>query len=263
MALQHAKQLVESFPEKSIICYTDGGCSGNPGPCGAGTVVQFPAKDGSSRGVRTIETSVSIAQGTNNIGELWAIGAALQLIQQQQEKEEDLTNRLDNGQVHILTDSRYAHGLLCLGWKPKANTELATAVKTLLDSCWQTGLKAKIHWVAGHAGVPGNEKADDLATSAVAGNGAISISDLDTVLKHPSFVLGQLFLPSQALVTSLCLTGAMRVLKTHSADKRKAVTNIDKNVHEDDHKSTRTSAGIEESSPDFKKPNKRAKTRAA
>ena len=57
------------------MCYTDGGCINNPGPCGAGAVIQF------GKGGKIIERSESLGIHTNNIGELWGIWLALHTVQ--------------------------------------------------------------------------------------------------------------------------------------------------------------------------------------
>jgi ribonuclease HI len=127
----------------TIIVYADGACSGNPGPAGIGVVVQ----DG---GVRR-ELSQFLGQGTNNIAELTAILEAAAVI-------EDPARP-----VRMHTDSKYAIGVLSLGWKAKANQELVARVKQALQRFTDLEL---IH-VPGHAGVLLNERADQLAVQAV------------------------------------------------------------------------------------------------
>lgn len=127
----------------TIIVYADGACSGNPGPAGIGVVVQ----DG---GVRR-ELSQYLGQGTNNIAELTAILEAARIIEQPERP------------VRIHTDSRYAIGVLSMGWKAKANQELVAQVKQALTRLRDLEL---IH-VPGHAGVLLNERADVLAVQAV------------------------------------------------------------------------------------------------
>lgn len=131
-------------PAPGIIeIYTDGACSGNPGPCGYGVVI----RDGDSY----LELSQYLGTGTNNIGELMAIKIAL-------ENVADPTRP-----VHIYTDSTYCIGVLTQGWKAKANQELIAAIKKLLPRF--TDLK--FFKVKGHAGHPLNERADTMATSSL------------------------------------------------------------------------------------------------
>jgi len=128
----------------SIIAYTDGACSGNPGPMGVGVVLLDPrTKDRRER-------SEYLGDGTNNIAELVAIKRAIELAPE------------GRGLV-VHSDSSYALGLLALGWKAKANQALVAEVRAIAEK--RPGLH--LVKVAGHAGVPENERADELARNAV------------------------------------------------------------------------------------------------
>ncbi len=134
--------------------YTDGACSGNPGPGGWGAVLGWQGK--------TREISGGEAATTNNRMELMAAIAAL----------ESLTRPVT---VRIHTDSTYVkdgitqwiHRWKRNGWKtankkPVKNEDLWRRLDAALarhDVSW--------HWVKGHAGHPGNERADTLAREAV------------------------------------------------------------------------------------------------
>ncbi len=138
--------------------YTDGACSGNPGPGGWGAVLGWQGK--------TREISGGAAATTNNRMELMAAIAAL----------ESLTRPVT---VRIHTDSTYVkdgitqwiHRWKRNGWKtankkPVKNEDLWRRLDAALarhDVSW--------HWVKGHAGHPGNERADALARAAVPGPG--------------------------------------------------------------------------------------------
>jgi len=151
-AAQAADALLASLPVHAVVCFTDGACKGNPGPAGAGAVVRLP--DG-----RVLERAVALGQATNNVGELTAIGVAMDLLD---EAEVPL-----DAEVHVLTDSQYSNGVLVLGWKAKANRELITDVKARLARRQPT-----VHWIAGHVGIPDNERADALANRGVDGSRA-------------------------------------------------------------------------------------------
>jgi ribonuclease HI len=126
-----------------VIVYTDGGCAGNPGPCGIGVVIL----DGKQRR----EVSEFIGRGTNQIAELMAIVRALELAPR------DRT-------VIVHSDSAYALGLLGKGWKAKANVELVGRMRELARGFHDLRLVK----VAGHSGVPENERCDQLAQQAIA-----------------------------------------------------------------------------------------------
>jgi ribonuclease HI len=128
----------------AVEIWTDGACSGNPGPMGIGVVVI----DGPTRR----EKGEYLGIGTNNIAELTAIGRGI-----------DLAG--DSGRrMRVYTDSSYAIGVLSKGWKAKANQDLIATLKRQLAP-----LKVEFVKVAGHAGVPENERCDELARGAITG----------------------------------------------------------------------------------------------
>jgi ribonuclease HI len=129
--------------EGAISVYTDGACSGNPGPAGLGVVLV------EEKGRQ--ELSEYLGVGTNNIAELTAIERAL-----------DMTEDI-RSPVRIHTDSQYAIGVLTKGWKAKANKELIEGILEKLE----TRSVIAIVYVPGHAGVPLNERADELAVMAI------------------------------------------------------------------------------------------------
>ena len=131
--------------EDTIIIYTDGACSGNPGPAGIGVLLQRPDE--------IVEVSEFIGSGTNNIAELSAILRGLQQLR------EDERERL----IHLYTDSGWSLGVLIGGWKAKANLELIAEIKEHLEKL----PKIELLKIRGHAGQEGNEEADHLATMAV------------------------------------------------------------------------------------------------
>lgn len=127
-------------PGEALIAYTDGACTGNPGPAGLGVVVL--------RDNGRTERSEYLGRGTNNIAELTAIQRALEMT---------------DGPVVIHTDSQYAIGVLTKGWKAKANTALIEGIRDLLGG--RRGVR--FVYVRGHAGIPLNERADELARLAI------------------------------------------------------------------------------------------------
>jgi ribonuclease HI len=135
-----------SSDQPPIIIYTDGACTGNPGPMGLGAVIL----DGKERR----ELSEYLGIGTNNIAELTAIERALAAI------APDHRGR----PIRVHTDSSYSIGVLSQNWKPKANVELIARIKDLLRQF----ADVKFVKVRGHAGIPENERCDQLANMAVA-----------------------------------------------------------------------------------------------
>jgi len=142
--------------KNTVVIYTDGACSGNPGPGGWGCVLLY---NGHRR-----ELSGGDAETTNNRMEMMAVIQAL----------ESLKRRCN---VMIFTDSVYVmKGITewIVQWK-KRNWKTAAKKPVKNVELWQRLEKAlsphdvKWTWVKGHSGVPENERADELATSAIPG----------------------------------------------------------------------------------------------
>jgi ribonuclease HI len=89
--------------------------------------------------------------GTNNIAELTAIERALEAVKDKRRS------------VIVYSDSSYAIGVLSQGWKAKANVELVARIRALVA----TFSALRFVKVRGHAGVPENERCDELAREAI------------------------------------------------------------------------------------------------
>ena len=138
---------------KHVEIYTDGACSGNPGPGGYGAILVYNGREK--------ELSGGEKQTTNNRMELLAVITALEALK-------------EPCSVTLTTDSKYVSDGITQGWaeswqargwrksdgKPAMNPELWERLLSLL----------KIHsvefvWVKGHAGHPYNERCDTLAVN--------------------------------------------------------------------------------------------------
>ena len=138
-----------------LITYTDGACSGNPGPGGWGVLMQA-VTDGTVMKER--ELCGGEADTTNNRMELLAAINALEALSRA-------------SRVTIITDSAYVKNGITewlAGWKRKGwKTSTGKPVKNV--DLWQrldaarTRHEVRWEWVKGHAGHPENERADALA----------------------------------------------------------------------------------------------------
>ena len=126
-----------------VLVYADGACSGNPGPAGLGVVMLWDEQG--------CELSEYLGKGTNNIAELTAIQRAADAMEDPRRP------------LRLYTDSGYSIGVLTKGWKAKANKQLVADVKKALARLHDV----ELHHVPGHAGVPLNERADELAREAI------------------------------------------------------------------------------------------------
>lgn len=143
-----------------LFAYTDGACSGNPGPGGWGVVLQ--AKDGETL-LKERELSGGEPNTTNNRMELMAAISALETL----ERASTIT---------IVTDSSYVkdgvtswiHGWKRNGWKTAAKKPVKNAELWQRLDLVQERHNVTWEWVKGHAGHPENERADALAREGMA-----------------------------------------------------------------------------------------------
>ncbi|MBB2778058.1 UNVERIFIED_ORG: ribonuclease HI [Comamonas terrigena] len=139
-----------------VVIYTDGACKGNPGPGGWGVLMQA--------GPHTKELFGGERETTNNRMELTAVIEALRALK----RPCDVTLFLDSEYVRKgITE--WIHGWKAKGWKtstkqPVKNVELWQALDALVSGA---GHRIEWRWVKGHAGDPGNERADALANLGV------------------------------------------------------------------------------------------------
>ncbi len=145
---------IPGFPMKQVDLFTDGACSGNPGPGGWGALLRY--------GAHEKEASGGNAATTNNRMELQAVIEGLRLLK-------------SPCAVTIHTDSRYVMDGVTkymANWKRNGwRTAEKKPVKNI-DLWEQLDAELKSHsikwvWVKGHAGHPENERVDELARLAV------------------------------------------------------------------------------------------------
>ena len=138
--------------ENILTIYTDGACSGNPGPGGWGVLLQYGDKEKTLKG--------GDPSTTNNRMEMTAAIKAIEAI-----------NETYTGEIILWTDSTYVmkgitewiHGWKKKNWiksdkKPVINSDLWKVLDNL-----NSQKNIQWNWVKGHAGVEGNERADELA----------------------------------------------------------------------------------------------------
>ena len=139
-----------------VTIYTDGACSGNPGPGGWGAILMS--------GEHRKELNGGAHETTNNQMELTAAIEALGALK-------------FPSTVDLHTDSTYVrdgitkwiHGWKRNGWKTAAKKPVKNAdLWKELDAA-QGRHQIRWHWVKGHAGHPENERADELAREGIAG----------------------------------------------------------------------------------------------
>lgn len=141
---------------KAVELFTDGACSGNPGPGGWGAILRYHSHER--------ELSGGDAHTTNNRMELSAVIAGLEQLK-------------EPCSVTLTSDSKYVCDAITKGWarswkkngwrksdkSPALNADLWNKLLALLDTHEIT-----VVWVKGHAGHPENERCDKLATAEAA-----------------------------------------------------------------------------------------------
>lgn len=144
-----------------IEIYTDGACSGNPGPGGYGILIRFPDYPE----IEVVRKSRGFPNTTNNKMELMGVIEALKMMPTKYAYS-----------VDIYTDSQYvANGYLkgwvkswkAYGWRkrdgtPVKNVEMWKELDALVIKC-----NPVFHWVKGHANNPFNNECDALARAAI------------------------------------------------------------------------------------------------
>ena len=143
--------------DEGVIIYTDGGCSGNPGPGGWAFVLRFGARETLGSGGE--------ANTTNNRMELRAVIASL----------EEAERSAPGAPVLVNTDSQYVKngiGSWIANWKrngwrtadkkPVKNKELWEELDAV-----NARVKPTFFWVHGHTGVEGNERCDSMVQDEI------------------------------------------------------------------------------------------------
>jgi ribonuclease HI len=146
--------MTQSEDDHVVVVYTDGACRGNPGPGGWGAILHFRGHEKILRGAEPLTT--------NNRMELMAAISALEALSRP-------------SAVALHTDSQYVQkgitewlpAWVRRGWrtadrKPVKNADLWQRLQAATAPH-----KVAWHWVKGHAGHPGNERADALANEAI------------------------------------------------------------------------------------------------
>ena len=153
--MSHSNERIQSLPDKNqVTLFTDGACSGNPGPGGWGVLLRY--------GESEKEVSGGEPATTNNRMEMLAVINGLEALKKPV-------------QVRIYTDSQYVMkgmtewlaGCKRRGWKtadrqPVKNMDLWQRLETAM-----TPHQVEWQWIRGHSGHVENERVDQLARAAI------------------------------------------------------------------------------------------------
>ena len=162
-AREYTNNIIKNIPKNHYTAYTDGSANLNKnkrdaprnpnttrtGPCGAGALLTPPCH--ASTPSRYLSTAIK--DGTNNIGEFYAIGLAIEAFDTDAPPDSHLT---------ILSDSRLATLTIEHNAKTNKNKDLINAIRSIYWRVKHTK-NITIHWIPAHIGTLGNETADALA----------------------------------------------------------------------------------------------------
>ncbi len=164
LLLEGGSSVSRAATDGRIVLYTDGACSGNPGPGGYGAILKY--------GDDARELSGGFRRTTNNRMELLAVIAGLEALK----RPCGVTIYSDSKYIVDAVNKGWARRWRANGWRRNrtnraVNPDLWARLLTLLDTH-----DTEFRWVKGHAGNKGNERADALAVAAANGK-ALAIDE--------------------------------------------------------------------------------------
>lgn len=142
--------LLCSTASNTIVCYTDGSASPNPGPSGAGASIFDPCST-------LTDLGASLGRGTNNYAELYAIGMCFS----------ELILRLSHSSapappILLFSDSLYAIQAITSTKPPLVHSPTIMALRASFAALLRL-TPSYLHWIRGHRDVGGNERVDKIA----------------------------------------------------------------------------------------------------
>jgi ribonuclease HI len=175
--------------EETIIIFTDGSSIPNPGPCGSGVYILLPLCMGGG----TIDASVELGLGSNNIGEMHAILTALVIVA-------PIMKLHTNCKLAIFTDSNLCEGHIKRGWAFREDPELASQTRAILQP-FLDQKRAAMDWVKAHDDLEGNERADANAKRGAKGS-AKNVAD-PLLASRPTLYIRFTDVGDEAAVTAI------------------------------------------------------------
>ena len=141
--------------KKTVELFTDGACSGNPGPGAWAFVLRHPASG------KSIERAGAELETTNNRMELMAVIEGLSVLQEPSIVELTSDSKYVLDGLKSWLENWIRRGWMTAGKKPVKNRDLWEGLSELRDEH-----ELRFHWIRGHAGHAENERCDALAVAA-------------------------------------------------------------------------------------------------
>ena len=141
--------VINNLCSNSLVCYTDGSASPNPGPAGAGVCIYDP------KACTVTDLGAELGHSTNNVGELVALGICFKKIL-------SLCSFGVPYRVVIFTDSLFSANAVKTNNEPRSHPKIIKSLRALFSRI-SSLVSTEIHWIRGHCDVGGNERADRIA----------------------------------------------------------------------------------------------------
>ena len=196
--------IVGEMSDNTIVCYSDGSASPNPGPCGAGATLFLKSPD------LLFDFGAALGRGTNNVAELYGLGIIFTQIVVLVKRFPNLSRAL------IFCDSKLALRAASSRKLPRTNVELSKAVRSAFLTASKR-LAIDLHWIRGHVEFGGNERVDRISKAFASSplNNTASILDVNFAAQSachdwtPSYPLSGL--PTKCFLLNLLKPVAGRV----------------------------------------------------
>ena len=146
---------VTETQRKKVVIYTDGACSGNPGPGGWGAILEY--------GPHRKEMSGSMPSTTNNRMEVFAAISALGALKEPC----DVTLYSDSTYLVKAFNEHWLENWKKRGWKTASGGKVENQELWFLMDQLTRRHRVRFVWVKGHASNPGNNRCDELARAAI------------------------------------------------------------------------------------------------
>jgi ribonuclease HI len=152
--------LLREASSNTVLCYSDGSASPNPGPCGAGVSLFLQNPD------LLFDFGESLGYGSNNYAELFALGIIFSQILLLHRRFPVITRAV------VFSDSKLALNAAVSRKSPLTNGPITRAVRKAYDAALAGGVSVTLQWVRGHVDIGGNERVDKIskAYASIANN---------------------------------------------------------------------------------------------